>query len=78
MKGCLVLNMGTRGRYIGVLGAAPQKWFSLSNSRKPSAINLKFGMWISLGERMVGIEYGHQGGPYGGARGRAPKMVSAL
>ena len=34
-------------------------------------------MKIFLDNKMAGIEHGHQGVPYGGARWRAPKMVSA-
>ena len=51
---------------MGALGGATPKWFPLSNSRMPRAINLKFGVWISLGEGMAVIEHAHQGAPYGG------------
>ena len=61
---------------MGALGGVPTKWFLFSNSRTP--INLKYNIWISLGEKMAGIEHGHQGAAYGGAKECAPKTVSAL
>ena len=33
------------------------------------AFNLKFDMWIGLGDRTYGIEDGHNGAPYGVVRG---------
>ena len=74
----MVLKMSTRAYHIGALRSIPKKRFPLSNSRTLSDINFILGMLIGLDEWVDGIEDEHQGAPYGGARGRTPKTVSAL